>query len=158
MRGSVNTTPRVAAPFSPDSAAHVVCREGAGGISCAECRRLRRRVARDTIYEVSTTLERILALVGRGDVRVSEHGYDQLAEDGIAVRDIVDGVRGAAVVEDHPDYPKGPCVLVLQRDRTGAAVHVVWGIPRAAEGPAVLVTAYRPDPGRWSEDLLRRRA
>jgi hypothetical protein len=36
-------------------------------------------------------------------------------------------------------------------------VHAVWGIPKGATGPAVLVTAYRPDPSRWSEDFMRRR-
>jgi hypothetical protein len=47
-------------------------------------------------------------------------------------------------------------VLALQRDRDGSPVHVLWGIPRGETGPAVLVTAYRPDPRRWSDDLKRR--
>jgi hypothetical protein len=36
-------------------------------------------------------------------------------------------------------------------------IHVVWGIPRDATSPAVLVTAYRPDPERWSDDFRRRK-
>jgi hypothetical protein len=100
---------------------------------------------------------RILALVSQGNVRISEHGYDELSQDGLLAREIVAGVGNGLVVEEYPDYPKGPCVLVLQRDAAGNPVHVVWGIPRNAASPAVLVTAYRPDAALWSEDWIRRR-
>lgn len=99
----------------------------------------------------------ILKLVERGEVRVSNHGYDELAADGILVSDIMNGVTSAHVVEEYPEYPKGPSVLVLQKDRNGGPIHVVWGIPKSASSPAVLVTAYRPDAARWTDDFLRRR-
>jgi hypothetical protein len=101
-------------------------------------------------------LDRILDLVGRGEVRISEHGYTEMAEDDIFARDVISGVSNAVMVEEYPEYPKGPCVLVLQRDRDGRPVHIVWGIPKEASSPAVVVTAYRPDPDRWDVDFLRR--
>ena len=106
---------------------------------------------------MSETFEQILRLIEGGEVRISDHGYDELAADGLLVRDVLASLADAIVVEDYPEYRKGPCVLVLQNDRTGAPIHVVWGIPQGKSSPAVLVTAYRLDPARWEPDFLRRK-
>ncbi|WP_462268147.1 DUF4258 domain-containing protein [Desulfobacter sp.] len=106
--------------------------------------------------KINKTLEQIMALVKPREVMISDHGYDELAEDAISVKDIISGVANGIVVEDYPDYFKGPCVLVLQKDRQGNPIHAVWGIPKGSSSPAVLVTAYRPDPNRWSDDFMRR--
>ena len=106
---------------------------------------------------MSQTLEQVVALADRGEVKISDHGYDELAEDGIFVRDIVESLPDAELLEDYPDFPKGPCLLALQQDRDGKPVHAVWGIPKGETGPAVLITAYRPDPARWTNSFRSRR-
>ena len=105
---------------------------------------------------MSEILEQVQTLVASGEVRISAHGYDELSDDGIAARDIISGVATARTLEEYPDFPKGRCVLVLQRDSRDAPIHVVWGVPRGSDKPAVVVTAYRPDPKRWSKDFKRR--
>ena len=42
---------------------------------------------------MSNTLRRIIELVERKEVRISDHCYDELAEDGIFVRDVLVGIR-----------------------------------------------------------------
>jgi len=106
---------------------------------------------------MSDTLQRIKGLAAKGQVRVSEHGYDELADDNLLARDVINGLPAAEIIEDYPDFPKGPCVLVLQRDPQGKPVHAVWGIPKGQESPTVLVTAYLPDPARWTSDFRSRR-
>ncbi len=90
-------------------------------------------------------------------MKISDHGYGEMSEDNILARDVMAGVSEGVVVEDYPEYSRGPCVLVLLQDLQGKPVHVVWGIPKNASSPAVMVTAYRPDPERWSEDFIRRK-
>lgn len=105
---------------------------------------------------MSQIFENIRKLVRRGQVQISTHGYDELVNDDLLVREIIAGVSDAVMVEDYPVYHKGPCALVLQKDRQGKPVHVVWGLPKGAQAPAVLVTAYRPDPARWTDGFTRR--
>jgi hypothetical protein len=106
---------------------------------------------------MSETLKDIQRLAAKGELLISEHGYDELAADDLTVDEVIAGVEQCTVIEDYPEYHKGPAVLVLQADRTGEPVHAVWGISKGSAGPAVLVTAYRPDPDRWTEDFRRRR-
>ena len=107
---------------------------------------------------MSPIFQAVLALVARQEVVVSDHGYDELAADNIPIHDLLTGVQDATVIEEYPTYHKGPCVLVLQKDQQGQPLHVVWGIPQHAVSPAVVVTAYRPDPARWTDDFMRRKA
>jgi len=105
---------------------------------------------------LSETFQEIVKLVSLKQIIISNHGYDELTADEIRVKDIMSGITEAIVIEDYPNYPKGPCVLVMQKDNRGNPIHVVWGIPKGSSSPAVLVTAYRPDPKRWSSNFLRR--
>jgi len=106
---------------------------------------------------LSDFIERVRDLLRARDVRISEHGYDELAEDGLTAREVLGSIQEAVVVEEYLNYAKGPCVLLLQKDQAGEPIHVVWGIPKGHDKPVVLVTAYRPDPGRWDKTFTRRR-
>ncbi len=106
---------------------------------------------------MSEILSRVQMLVQRGEYRVSRHGFRELAADDIVVEDAVTGVAAAMVVEECADSRKEPSVLVLQRDGGNRPIHVMRGIPKAAGTPAVLVTAYRPEPELWSEDFAKRK-
>ena len=106
---------------------------------------------------MSETLAKVQKLVLAGEVEVSQHGLFELAADSILLDDVVAGIDAAIMVEEYAEARRGPSVLALHYDRQGNGVHVVWGIPKEADGPAVLITAYRPNAERWSEDLRRRK-
>lgn len=104
-----------------------------------------------------SVLSDIQALVSRGEVEVTVHGLSELAADDILLDDVVGSVASAIVVEEYPEARRGPSVLVLQHDREDNPLHILWGIPKDRTSPAVLITAYRPNPDLWSADLMRRR-
>jgi hypothetical protein len=105
---------------------------------------------------VLSLLAEIQELVASGKALVSDHGFRRLKEDAIQLANTVQGLANGRMVEEYPDYHKGPCVLVLQRDANERPVHVLWGMSKVNRNEAVLITAYRPDPARWSVDFLRR--
>jgi len=105
---------------------------------------------------VSGTLDLVRAAVTAGQVRVSQHAIAELDADAIKLDDILASASSAILVENYASAWKGPSVLALHR-AGGRALHVVWGFARETTSPAVLVTAYRPDPDRWTADFLRRR-
>ena len=106
---------------------------------------------------MSNTLKKIKELVKRNEIKISDHGYNEIAEDGIFIKDKIADVKNGVLVEDYSGYPKGPCVLVLEKDRDRRPIHVVWGIPKGASSPAVIVTAYRPDANMWTDNFKRRK-
>ena len=106
---------------------------------------------------MADVLAAIQRLISLREVQISRHGYRELVADDIMIVEVIEGLNAAVVVESYADASKGPSVLVLQRDRKGAPLHVVWGIPKGMETPAVLITAYRPDPTRWSSDFMKRK-
>jgi hypothetical protein len=106
---------------------------------------------------VSQLLPKIVSLISSGDFIVTEHAFEELEGDEIALSDIMGQIDAAIVVEDYPAYHKGPAVLLLTKTKASGAVHSLWGIPAGQERPASLITAYVPDPARWEPDLVTRR-
>lgn len=54
---------------------------------------------------MSNTLERIKRLAQEGKIKISEHGYDELTNDDLTAREIIEGVLDSILLEDYPDYP-----------------------------------------------------
>jgi uncharacterized protein DUF4258 len=57
---------------------------------------------------MSETLRRVQALVLGGDFLISDHGYDELDQDGILATEALDSIASAELVEDYPDRARGP--------------------------------------------------
>jgi hypothetical protein len=106
---------------------------------------------------LSATFAAIRDLVRQGKILISKHGLARLAKRGILARVVAAGVDAGEAIEDYPNFHKGPSVLVLQSDGAGGHLHALWGIGKGTTEPAVLITAYRPNPAEWSSDYRTRK-
>ncbi len=106
--------------------------------------------------EKASFLKKVKDLVKDGSYKISEHALNALIEDDLERGDIASLDGTVEVIEFYPEFAKGPAVLLFQRANDNRVVHCVWGIPKGFDEPAVLITAYIPDPARWDAQLKRR--
>ena len=106
----------------------------------------------ETDDALSQTLEDIRALVARGGVRISVHGYEELAADQVSVHEVVNGLADAVLVEDYPEFPKGSCVLVLEQDTAGKRYTSSGAFPRGRHLPQF----WSPPIGQIRQNGMRR--
>jgi Domain of unknown function (DUF4258) len=104
---------------------------------------------------VSETFQIVRELVRAGKFRLSVHGDEEMREDGIFPNSLLASINTAIVVEDYPTAWKGPSVLLLQ-EFEGLKFHAIWGLAKATPNVATLITAYVPDPKKWTSDFMRR--
>lgn len=86
---------------------------------------------------------------------VTGHTLDRAHSRNLDIEDVGDGMREDApeIIEDYPDDPRGPSCLVLCQSPHGDDwYHIVCTHPPDVR----LITVYRPDADRWSDDLRRR--
>lgn len=87
--------------------------------------------------------------------RVTGHAADEMLEDGIGEQELLAATLAGEGIEDYPPAFPFPACLVLGHLPDGAPVHAVWALD-AATCYAFLVTTYRPDPARWTDDFRSR--
>ena len=55
---------------------------------------------------MNKTFERIKKLVKRHEIKISDHGYNEIAEDDIFIKDIIADVNNGIIVEDYLNIPR----------------------------------------------------
>jgi hypothetical protein len=100
-------------------------------------------------------LGEIQAAIQAACYRITSHAADELLDDGIGEQEILAATLAGEVIEDYPSAFPFPACLVLGRLPGTAPVHAVWAFDGVA-CYAFLVTAYRPDPARWTSDFRKR--
>lgn len=92
-----------------------------------------------------------------GSVLWSMHAWARLLAQGLMRREVVQALSACELIEDYPATTRTlPDCLVLGLLAGNKAIHVVVAIDEAGDD-ILVVTVYRPEPARWSDDFKRRR-
>ena len=85
----------------------------------------------------------------------SGHVFKRMAERGFSPETIKTVIQNGTVIKEYPDDTPYPSRLILGNEQ-GRPIHVVSAY-NSADDTEYVITAYEPDPLRWSKDFKERR-
>jgi len=89
------------------------------------------------------------------DIIYRVHALERMFERGITVKDIRVAIENGEIIENYSDPLAYPGRLIYTQRGKGP-LHVVVA-DNEAEDQAIVITSYRPDRFRWTDDFRRRR-
>jgi len=99
-------------------------------------------------------IEDIHSLCHDDSIEITQHMMLRFQQRGIRYHEIKEALLHGEIIEDYPnDFPYPSC-LVLGITLARRKLHVVAGI---GVGKLWIITAYEPDPSRWSADFRVRK-
>ena len=69
--------------------------------------------------ELNVLLDQIKSLAAAEEIRITQHAQQAMAEEEIALDDVLQAIRVARVVENYPEHRRGPCCLICGRTAAG---------------------------------------
>jgi hypothetical protein len=100
-------------------------------------------------------IDELQRTIAAGQYRASEHARVEMKADELREPQVIAASLRGEVIEGYPTLCPCPACLLLGRLEDGSPLHVVWAFDGKTDY-AVMVTAYRPDPERWSADFRKR--
>ncbi len=101
------------------------------------------------------TIKGIIESLRTDRIRITDHAYEESISDKLDFNGIFYSVFTGEIIEKYMDDKPYPSFLICGKDFSGNVVHSVWAYDNINKH-TVLITVYRPDPEKWSEDCRRR--
>ena len=90
--------------------------------------------------------------VEKQDFKITDHAFQEMRADNFTMQDIVVGIMNGEIIEHyHEAYPLPAC-LINGKTKTGEPIHICISLPPLVK----VITVYRPDPERWSDNFRKR--
>ncbi len=96
--------------------------------------------------------------IAQDRLELADHAYERMAERLLDIEGIIQGAARGTMIEEYLLTRGEDRILVLHIEPDGTPMHTVWDMPLESDGSAVLVSAYQPDPERWTAGFTRRKS
>ncbi len=101
-------------------------------------------------------IELIKQAIKKEKIRITHHADEEAQNDKLSFDEINYSVKKGEVIEDYPTDKPYPSCLIYGNNVQGEPIHSVWAY-NEENGWAVLITVYKPDPGRWIDFKQRKK-
>lgn len=100
-------------------------------------------------------IDDIISAIKNNRIRITDHADEEAKADHLSFDEIMISVFHGEIIEDYPTDKPYPSCLIFGKNFRNEPIHSVWAY-NSENNWAVLITVYRPDPGRWIDWKLRR--
>lgn len=93
----------------------------------------------------------IQQLIHADRIRITFHARSEMDKDDISTSELMQSLlqEECELIEDYPEDRRGHSHLLLCKLTDGSPVHICCAVH---EGEVIIITVYRPDGRRWSDD------
>ena len=98
-------------------------------------------------------ISQIRALAESGRLKIPQHAAQEMAEEEIALDDVLHAIGNACLLEDYPEHRRGACCLVYGTDARSRDIHTIC---TTANPTLIIITVYLPKPPKWISPTQRR--
>ena len=99
-------------------------------------------------------IAKIISFCTDENIEVTDHILRRLQTRKIKYSELKEAICNGEIIEDYPDDYPFPSCLILGKTIRERWLHVVVGL---SDRKLWFITAYEPDPEKWSEDFRERR-
>lgn len=99
-------------------------------------------------------LEQIRSQADTENIRITQHAQQEMAEEGIALNEVLEAIATGQILENYPEHRRGACCLLNGVTKEGRPLHIVCTTARPV---LIIITVYQAKPPKWTTPTQRRR-
>lgn len=99
-------------------------------------------------------VERVRTHARTENFRLTRHALEEMVEEAISLREVLEVIGSAEVLENYPEHRRGPCCLLCGKTEAGRPLHIVATTMRPE---LIIITVYEPKAPKWATPEVRSR-